>query len=342
MGECNESLEMRNLAVSSELSRNEIKTIGNLGLTSEDLRKLLDGPHLAEGSYAVIFELPHSDRKIVAKAWKDPKLASERAKPENAALRLLQMRGSKTTPRLMGYLKSAAIIFEEKIEAGPIEEFDKPAIDQLAVAIAEIHSIELNAYGKSLSRRKRGTQMDCLNDGIGKLRQVLYSFSDLPEITALVQRTIDKAEERAREKTEAFRGNNFTLIHFDLNRNNILRAKDSDKIILVDWGQASAGDNAMDIAKLFLKLDFNEEKRKEFLAEYQSRLPGKDEHFLDRLEVYEPLVLVNSILWRLGVLNRQPRPESPEAEKQFYTRVKTGLDDELDYLQVFLSGANKK
>lgn len=98
-----------------EFSANEIKTIKNLGLTPEDLQKLLDGQSFAEGSYALIFELPNSDPKIIAKAWKNPKYDSDRAKHENVALRLLRLRNSNEVPRSMGYLKSATILFEEKI-----------------------------------------------------------------------------------------------------------------------------------------------------------------------------------------------------------------------------------
>jgi hypothetical protein len=166
--------ETRNPIKSAGLSENEIKTINNLGLTFEDLQKLLKSQPLAEGSYALIFELPSNDQKIVAKVWKNPKHDPERAGHENIALRLLRMRNSREAPRSMGYLKSATIIFEEKIEGDPIENFDKITINQLAETVAKIHSIELNAYGKPLARRKRGTQMDYFNNELGRLRKALF------------------------------------------------------------------------------------------------------------------------------------------------------------------------
>ncbi|MBU4455496.1 phosphotransferase, partial [Patescibacteria group bacterium] len=310
--------ETRDPVESSELSENEIKTINNLGLTFEDLQKLLGGPHFAEGSYALIFELPNSDQKIIAKAWKNPKLDSERAKHENAALRLLRVRNFKVAPRSMGYLKSAAILFEEKIEGSPIENFDKITINQLAETMAKIHSIELNAYGKPLTQRRKGTQMDCLNDALEKLCKDLSLLLNPPEIISLVEQAVNKTENEAKKKPDAFQNNNFTLIHFDLNCNNILRSKNSDKIILIDWEQASVGDNAMDIAKLFLKLNFNEEQKNEFFIEYEKKLSKKDEYFQNRLEIYEPLVLINSILWRLRVLRDAPQQASSDNEKQFY------------------------
>jgi len=329
--------ETREPIESAGLNKNEIKTINGLGLTFEDLQKLLGSQHIAEGSYALIFELPSMDEKIVAKAWKNPKRDSERVKYENAALRLLRMRNSKEAPRLMGYLKSATILFEEKIEGSPIENFDKITIDQLAETIAKIHSIELNAYGKPLTQRRKGTKMDYLDDGIEKLRKALSLVTNQPEIILPIEQSIDKIQGEAKKKSDAFQDNSFTLIHFDLNRNNILQSKNPERIILVDWEQASAGDNAMDIAKMFLKLDFNKEQKKEFLVEYKKRLSKKDEHFQCRLDIYEMLVLINSLLWRLQVLNNQPIQKSTETEKQFYARVKSGFDYEFNSLQNFLS-----
>lgn len=324
---------------SSKLSKNEIKTINDLGLTVEDLNKLLVGPHFAEGSYALIFDLPNdgSEQKIAMKAWKNPDVNPERAKHENATLRLLRMRKSREAPRLAGYLKSSAILFEEKIEGVPIENVDKIIVGQLAEILAKIHSIELNAYGKPLAKRKKGSQMDYLNDEIGKLNESLISISNSQETMSSVEQAIFKIKSEAVKKSDAFQGDKFNLIHFDLNRNNILQSNNSNEIILIDWEQASAGDNAMDVAKMFLKLNFDEEQKKDFLADYKKNLSKKDEYLEDRLDVYEPLVLINSILWRLRVLSNPPSQEYSKAEKIFYVRVKKGFDSEINNLQEFLN-----
>lgn len=339
MDECYKFREAEDSIENLELSENEIKNISKLGLTPDDLQKLLSGPHLAEGSYALIFELPNNNQEIIAKFWKDSKHASERAKRENATLRLLRMRDSKEAPHLMGFLKSANILFEGKIEGNHIDNFDKIAISQLVETMAKIHSIELNAYGKPLSRRKKGTQIDCLDDGIETLRKSLSSLKNPPEIISLIDQAINKAENKAKEKQDAFQDAKFTLIHFDLNRNNILRS--NNKIIIIDWEQASAGDNAMDIAKLFLKLNFNEEQKKEFLIEYMGKLSKRDKYFQDRMNIYKPLVLINSILWRLRALNNLSKLESSEAEKKFYIKVKSGFDCEINDLKFFLSSPKK-
>lgn len=319
-----------------ELSQNEIITINKLGLTLDDLHKLLAGPYFAEGSYALIFELPNNEQKTIAKAWKNPDNDSKRAEHENVALRLLRMRNFKEAPRMMGYLKSATILFEEKIEGDPIEKFDENTINQLAATLAKIHSIELNAYGKPLAQRKKGSHMDFFNDEIEKLRQNSSLLSDPSDMISSIRQAINKTKNEAEKEPNAFQNNNFTLIHFDLNCNNILRSKNSDKIILIDWEQASAGDNAMDIAKLFLKLNFDEEQKKCFFSEYEKKLAKEDKFLFNRIKAYEPLVLINSILWRLRVLRDEPQQTLTENEKQFYNRIRNNLDREILILQNFI------
>jgi len=330
--------DLNDAAKEPELNEEEIKTINRLGLIPEDLQRLVGGSPVAEGSYALIFELPN-DKKTIAKVWKNPKSDAGRADHENAALRLLRLRKSQEAPRLNGYLKSSAIIFEEKIEGSPIKCYDKKSINQLAEALAKIHSIKLNAFGKPLTERIEGTQLDYLMEGIKRLRDSLSNSTGSDESIFLISKVIEKTEDLAMKKKESFQNNNFTLIHFDLNRNNILRSSSSDKIIIVDWEQASAGDNAMDIAKMFLKLNFDEEQKSCFLTEYEKGFSKKDEHFQDRLDIYEPLVAVNSVLWRLRALKNKSTQRSAESEneKQFYIQVQSGLESEIAKLNNFLN-----
>jgi thiamine kinase-like enzyme len=329
--------ETRNPIKQAELSKKEQRIINGVGLTLEDLKKLLRKPSYAEGSYALIFEVNEFDQKNIAKVWKNPQNDTTRARHENAALRLLHKHKSTQVPHNLGYLHSETILFEEKIKGKHIVKFDELVICQLAETLAKIHNIKLSSYGKLIEPRIKGTQKDYLMTEIGKLREALSTSSEKPELLKLIEQAINKFENAATSSPEAFKKRVFTLIHFDLNRNNIFQSDDNDKIIIIDWEQAAAGDNAMDIAKMFLKLNFTEKQKKKFIEEYGKWFDKKDTSLQARLDVYAQFVLINSILWRLRVLKNTPIETTSANEKEFYARVKNNLDTELIKLKKYLS-----
>ena len=315
----------------------EENVIKRLGITPDDLRKLLTTDPFAEGGYALLFESSSNDSNLVTKAWKNRSRDHERGENENAALRLLRIRDYKNAPKLRGYLQPSTILFEKKIEGEAVQQFDKNHIERLALALADLHSIRLNAYGKPFTERKDGTRLDYLFDGIENLHKIAEPFIDQTEVTGLINRSLDKIKKMTGQTSDAFSAKDFTLIHFDLHKDNILYSKDDGAPVIVDWEQASAGDNAMDIAKLFLKSNFNMDQKQAFLNVYESQQAERDPHFEDRLKAYEPFVLINSILWRLGVLRDTPQHMSSENEDQFYSRVKFKLDEEMEALKKFVS-----
>ena len=319
------------------LTEEEESVIKRLGIAPEDLRKLLTARPFAEGSYALLFELPGNYSNIVAKAWKNRKHDSERGVNENVALRLSRIRGFKNAPQLKGYLQPSTILFEEKIEGETVKQFDKDHIERLALALADLHSIKLNAYGRPFTKRKKGTCMNYLLDGIETLHKIAEPLAGQTEAMELINRSLDKIKNMANKSNDAFLSTNFTLIHFDLSKNNILYSKKDGAPVIIDWEQASAGDNAMDIAKLFLKSTFDTVQKQDFLKVYESYQTKKDPYFQERLKVYEPFVLINSILWRLGVLRDMPQQMSSDNEDQFYNRVKINLDEEVEILKSFVS-----
>lgn len=318
------------------LTEQEGRTIEKLGMSPEDLRKLLTDPPFAEGSYALLFDLPNHYSNTVAKAWKNRKHDYERGANENIVLRLLKMRHFKDAPELKGYLEPSTILFEEKIEGETVKQFDKDKIERLALALADLHSIELHAYGKPFAKRKKGTQMDYLFDGIETLNKIVEPFASQTESMELINRSLKKIKDQAEKATDAFLDTNFTLIHFDLNKNNIIFSKKDGNPVIVDWEQASAGDSAMDIAKLFLKSDFDAGQKQDFLDVYESHQTKNDPHFHERLKIYEVFVLINSIIWRLGVLRDMPPQMSSDNESQFYYRVQVNFDKEIGILKNFV------
>lgn len=93
----------------------------------------------------------------------------------------------------------------------------------------------------------------------------------------------------------------------------------------------------MDIAKLFLKSNFDLDQKQDFLRVYESCQANQDPHFEERLKIYEPFVIINSIIWRLEVLHNMPEQVSSDNEDQFYGRVKLNFDKEIEILKNFVS-----
>lgn len=103
---------------------------------------------------------------------------------------------------------------------------------------------------------------------------------------------------------------------------------------IIDWEQTSSGDNAMDLAKMFFKLDFNELQKKKFLSQYEKGLEEKDNSLQDRLKIYQPLVILNSLLWRVQILNSQEEKLSnSKYDQDFYKRVSLGYDSDVNKLK---------
>ncbi len=318
-------------------SNRELNTIERLGLSVDDLKKILGEKPYNESNHAIFFELPiNGDEKNLAKVWKYPKRDKNRFQNESITLRLLRLKKTTIAPEILGSLKSSTILFEENIKGVNVEHFDKNNINKLADSISTFHSMEFNSYGKPFSKRKKGDKLDCLNHEINILNNSieLLQNSDSLNIINSIKNVILKSKKKAEENRDDFKDNSFTLIHFDLNQNNILKSLDSNKIIIIDWEQATAGDNAMDIAKMFMKLNFNENQRTQFISRYKYNLPS--EYGLEsRIKAYNPLVIANSILWRINTLKYFLNHKPTNYELKFLKRVESGLEKEIKKLKNF-------
>ena len=319
-----------------DLAPNEVRILAGLGITSDDLAGLLHEKPFAEGSYAMLFEPKNNNLNLVVKAWKNPSRDAARASNEHVALRLLRRGSTVHVPRVRGFVQSSAVLLEEKALGERFEQPDAEAVGHLADALASLHSIMLNKYGDTLHERKPGTRLDLLLERVASLRERASSFPGGAETVHLILRALNAIERDVRTTPEAFSSRSFTLVHFDLNPGNILYAKQAGAITLIDWEQASAGDNAMDIAKLFLKCRFSAEQRRVFLAHYEPALRERDSSFETRLSAYELYAIANSLLWRLRVLKDQPERPLPEGETQFYDRVESNFKQETTALAAML------
>lgn len=83
-----------------------------------------------------------------------------------------------------------------------IEHFNINIIEQLAIALADLHSIKLNGYGKPLTESKKGTRMDYLHDGTETLRKLAAFVVGQPSVIAQINQLLNKMEKMAQEKKQ--------------------------------------------------------------------------------------------------------------------------------------------
>ena len=279
-------------------SKSEIERLSLLGITLEDLKKLFKS-ETRQGHNAFVFSM--EEKNIIAK--KNKKMQNS-ISPEYAVLRVLQINDFKHTPAPIFFVRSEEILFEEQIDGHSVDLNNSDNIEKLAVVLANLHSIEFEKYGKPFSQRKRGNKWDNLLYNFDLLESVWKKlFKEIPKEEQLVDMSffleyLAQFKDNAERNKNNFQGDKFSLIHFDLHPENIIE-RDDESIVLVDWGNASIGDNAMDIAKLFLKCNFNNDQEKSFFDNYSF----KDDDLQARVKIYMPLVILNSIAWRLSVLH---------------------------------------
>ena len=139
--------------------------------------------------------------------------------------------------------------------------------------------------------------------------------------------------EKVRNSEKDFSKSSFSLIHYDLNPDNILQEKENN-ILFLDWRQALIGDRAMDIAKLFYKNYLSEEQKELFFNTYKQEID--DPTIYKRTKIYEPLIRLGSILWRLRLLNIDIEKQPIIKKNVDIDLVKERLKDDFKYLSSFI------
>lgn len=178
----------------------------------------------------------------------------------------------------------------ECIEGIPFEK-NRENIHALANRIGTLHSFRVPRFGWPLQQRSSGSLEDYYAENIGWTQKQVDSLTD-SETRALLLKSMSVFRDRIGSCYREAGDNQFSPIHFDLNPNNIILTEDGPRFI--DWDQSSLGDPAIDVAKLFLKLSFQDFEEAVFLQKY----PLSNTSFIERIESYRILVLIISIRWR--------------------------------------------
>lgn len=308
------------------------KQLQKIGLNIEDIEKL---KATGGGTSSIVFDIDKGSQPMILKygLQNDP---SENAGREYTFLRLLKKRevrgGKKISPEPYYYNETQDILIREKIDGDVLEEIDNVAVEKIANTLSLVHQPEFKKPGIPFQERKKITQYERLLDQINFLKQWHEKVSGYiidDEQRSKVLNALEAIFKKAMVVKEYFRESSFSLIHYDVNPGNIIENREK-LIIFLDWRQASIGDRAMDIAKLFLKCNFDEAQKDTFFKCYQTNI--KDPSIRERTNTYYPLVRISSFLWRLRFLNEDFK-KHPEIEQHVNIDiVKQRLEDDYEYI----------
>lgn len=164
------------------------------------------------------------------------------------------------------------------------------------------------------------------------LQQFIAETGDLPDFKEIVA----KAQEYVVYWDNEMPLQEFSLVHYDLNSDNMLL--DGDTLTLVDWEYSEFGDPAVDFAVLFW---FS------YLFGYTPRIPAKhrmlfykeyvaaggDAGVMDRASIQEPLVVLLQTLWFAAQIKNKDSIPSHILTTERLEIYKQGLQKGLVYLK---------
>lgn len=277
------------------LSENEKTELLDKGISQNDFCELLTNKY-NQGFNAFTFLL--EKKHIIAKK----NINNCSVEPEYAILKFLDNKKFNHSPAPICFTKESPILLEKEVKGVSIDFDIDTNIKKIANALSELHSISFEKFGKPEEKRIRGSKLDNLKFNLNLLKihwnQVVLNEVDFDNCKKeFVLNYLKKVDDSVNLLENDFSDRNFSLIHFDLHKDNIL-LDENNNIILIDWGNASIGDNAMDIAKLFYKNNFSEKQKQVFFENYSFA----DDTIKKRVDVYYQLVVLNSLAWRLDAV----------------------------------------
>lgn len=129
---------------------------------------------------------------------------------------------------------------------------------------------------------------------------ISISFSPDSKIIKIISQELLQLYQRIPKNKNLFLNENFSLINFDIISKNLVENKKGN-IYIIDWGDASIGDPAVEIARTFLFNNFSKSNRKIFYKNYFGT--KIDQNLIKRVNLYIPILLTNSVAWHLTTLS---------------------------------------
>lgn len=179
-------------------------------------------------------------------------------------------------------------VLERDIISGKPICFNSRNLKKLAQTLVKLHEMKLNKFGRVGIRdsiRKNGTFKDAIIYYADLLSSEIKKRGDSDNKYLKI---LNQIKSKIRN-LESSKNKDFSLIHRDLHKGNILIDK-QETIRLIDWGSATVWDPALDLALLINKNKLSRYHRGVFLKEYLSLTSDKE--IYERIKLYIPLVKI--------------------------------------------------
>ncbi|HET7060063.1 MAG TPA: aminoglycoside phosphotransferase family protein [Candidatus Saccharimonadales bacterium] len=308
------------------------------GLSSTDNISL---KRLSVGLHNVNFLISFKDRKFVLRFHPGNKLGQDKTADEASGMKLLK---DLPVPDVLSvskpdFLDSSVMIIE--FVEGSHQDFNDLSTDKvraLARVVAKIHKIKRNVFSKALgappiTEGNYENYVKAIFDSsvvhpLSLIDPKLYD--DSSEIIAKAGKLLDSA---LADLAESFVGREFSLMHTDIGRDNVLWVGNDPKII--DWEEITFGDPADEVSYIFAINNLNEKHQNIFLDEYLSE--RTDASLKTRLPIYTLKNRLFDLVWSLSKLQQQKSGQEPqlmqkssELYQQFYDVRREALANLVD------------
>ena len=280
--------------IGGDLKPNNSSELEELGITRGDLDNL-QNPDASGLSGKVFFMEAKDGRKLAVKKG----FNGDEGRMEKNALELLAGREAlnrKVAPQLYYFDPEGGIMITEKIEGQTLDEVENPDLSGMGETLGEVHKTKYPFFTNSLQEKGVGTQEEYLKTKVRALKARAEGLNELiaqrgVDFVQGVNRIIEHFKELAEENGEFFQENEFALIHNDLSFDNVIQSEQGP--VIIDWGNSSIGDSALDIAKMFAKNNLSHEKQEEIFDSYSATVD--DETLRQRVQIYYPMAKLNSL-----------------------------------------------
>jgi len=223
---------------------------------------------------------------------KIPKVSRRELQTEYVIMRLFQNKPYKLK---YSYNYKMGKLIKEKVLGKKISSLSTINLKNIANTLQILHTHKYHKFGRiaidGFPRQKGNFKSaiiyytELLKHNLDKVN---LSNNQLDLIKQKIKLVVSKMD-----KYSSFNNTEFSLIHRDLHKGNILI--NNGKISLIDWGSAATWDPALDIALFFTKNNIAQNKQNLFLKEYIK--DNKDHEIIDRVRLYIPLTIIANIIF---------------------------------------------